>query len=503
MMRAMRFKPAVVVALLSLTLAFAFLGLRGIWDPDEGRYTNVSLNMLDSGDWLNPRRNDEVGHWTKPPLTYWAVASSVAVFGRTAWAARLPIALSYLCCVWLAWRLARRLAPGAEALSALVYASMLLPFGAAQIVTTDYPLAALQTLAMFGFVEARFGDPNRARRWLSLMWMAFALAFMTKGPPALLPLLAIVAYQIWVPRCHPHHVLTASGIALFAVLALPWYVAVIRAQPGLLEYFIGAEVIGRIASNEFNRHGEWYGWLEIYVPTLLVGTMPWTPLFWRWLKGLPELIKRWRAQAEREQDAAAVLLVLWVALPMLVFCLSRSRLPMYILPLFVPLAMLIARQRMAEGAGLPATSKVVTWAVLLLTLKIATAYWPTHKNAEAWADAIRERMPKATKEVVFVEDMARYGLNLHLDAEIEKVSLQPTARAQINPEFDGDLATELRDADSRTLFIAKLERMPEISQRIEDIGYSVVRLGAPFNSRALFVVRRHVDPNAAPSPASG
>ena len=205
------------------------------------------------------------------------------------------------------------------------------------------------------------------------------------------------------------------------------------------------------------------------------------------------MIKRWRAQAEREQAAAAVLLVLWVALPMLVFCLSRSRLPMYILPLFVPLAMLIARQRMAEGAGLPATSKVVTWAVLLLTLKIATAYWPTHKNAEAWADAIRERMPKATKEVVFVEDMARYGLNLHLDAEIEKVSLQPTARAQINPEFDGDLATELRDADSRTLFIAKLERMPEISQRIEDIGYSVVRLGAPFNSRALFVVRRHVD----------
>ena len=53
------------VALLALVLAFPFLGSRGIWEPDEGRYTNVAINMVESGDWLNPRRNDDVGHWTK------------------------------------------------------------------------------------------------------------------------------------------------------------------------------------------------------------------------------------------------------------------------------------------------------------------------------------------------------------------------------------------------------------------------------------------------------
>jgi 4-amino-4-deoxy-L-arabinose transferase-like glycosyltransferase len=107
-------RPGVLwIAVLAIVLALGFLGTRGIWDPDEGRYTNVALNMLDSGDWLNPRRNDEVGHWTKPPLTYWAIAASVA----TAWTdpvsprACRP-ALSYLLCVWLAWRIARRLAPG-------------------------------------------------------------------------------------------------------------------------------------------------------------------------------------------------------------------------------------------------------------------------------------------------------------------------------------------------------------------------------------------------------
>ena len=82
------------ISVLAVLLAFTFLGMRGIWDPDEGRYTNVALNMLDSGDWLEPHRHHETGHWTKPPLTYWAIAASVAAFGRDPWAARLPAASS-------------------------------------------------------------------------------------------------------------------------------------------------------------------------------------------------------------------------------------------------------------------------------------------------------------------------------------------------------------------------------------------------------------------------
>ena len=52
--------PGFMVAILSVVLAFGFLGARGIWDPDEGRYTNVALNMLSSGDWTpEERRSSE------------------------------------------------------------------------------------------------------------------------------------------------------------------------------------------------------------------------------------------------------------------------------------------------------------------------------------------------------------------------------------------------------------------------------------------------------------
>ena len=63
--------------------------------------------------------------------------------------------------------------------------------------------------------------------------------------------------------------------------------------PTTRRYFIGDEVYNRIATDEFGRHGEWYGWLQVYAPTLLLGTMPWTPALLRWARGLPADLRRW------------------------------------------------------------------------------------------------------------------------------------------------------------------------------------------------------------------
>src|SRR6202008_3881299 len=87
--------------------------------------------------------------------------------------------------------------------------------------------------------------------------------------------------------------------------------------------------------------------------------------------------------------------------------------------------------------------RLVAWVVVLLVLKFAASLWPTHKDAAKWARAIRERARAPVHEVIFVEYSARYGLHLHLDAEIEKVSLEPRPQPRFNPEFDETLAAEL------------------------------------------------------------
>lgn len=494
-------RPGPWIALLAVALALLFLGGRGIWDPDEGRYTNVALNMLASGDWLNPRRSEDIGHWTKPPLTYWAIAASIATFGQNAFAARLPAALSYLLCVALAGWIARRLGVARASSASAVYATMLLPFGAAQLITTDYLLAAWSTLAMAAFVEARFGTSKHPSKWIALMWLALALAFMTKGPPGLLPLLPIIAFDRLMPARERHRLFDAAGIALFALVALPWYVAVIHGNPGLLQYFLGEEVVGRIASNEFRRHGEWYGWLQVYAPTLLIGTLPWTPALWRWLRGLPARVRTWREPSAREAARGEVLLALWLALPLLVFCVSRSRLPLYLLPLFSTLAVLAAMQFARERRPLPRWPLFVAWAVLLLALKAATTFWPTHKNAADWAEQIRARVDGPVRELIFVQDMARYGLHLHLDrgVDIEKISLDRLEDPKFVPDWDEPLIEELHDFGDGAVWICKQADWPRVRARIEGHGFVATPLGAPYQRRVIFgVSRRPAAPAGAP-----
>ncbi|PPT91973.1 ArnT family glycosyltransferase [Xanthomonas theicola] len=482
--------PLLALGLCTL-LAFAFLGLRGIWEPDEGRYTNVALTMLDTGDWISPKRSEEVGHWTKPPLTYWLVASSVEAFGHTPWAARLPIALSFLACMILAGACARRIHPGTGPLAAIVYGTMIVPFVAGQLVTTDFLLAALQALAVYAYLERRFGGQAHRHGWLLLMWAALGLGFVTKGPPALVPLLvfALMARLSPGPRIRWHW--HALGVGLFLAIALPWYIVVSLRNPGLLQYFLGAELVDRVASDRFGRNGEWYGWLKVYAPTLILGTLPWSMELWRWLRRVVLRTAAWQKANVHAMDPRQLLLALWILVPIAVFCLARSRLPLYLLPIFVPLAVAVAGQRAYLGRGLPRWQWLALWIALLLASRVAGALWPTHKDSSVWADAIRERVRGPIREVVFVEDMARYGLHLHLGAEIEKVSRRPQKQARFNPEYDGPLMQEVQEVgrEPGLIFVTKQAMYPAIAQSIAAYGYTAHAWGTPFQQRIIFGVQ--------------
>ncbi|AXK73158.1 phospholipid carrier-dependent glycosyltransferase [Lysobacter sp. TY2-98] len=480
--------PALWVALFAIVTTFAFIELRGIWDPDEGRYTNVALNMVDSGDWLIPRRSYEVEHWTKPPLTYWAIASSVVAFGTNAFAARVPSALSHLLCVLLVGLMGRRLAPGNGPRAALTYAAMLFPFGASQMITTDYLLTATETLALWAFVEARFG-PSHPKRWLVLMWAGFGLAFLTKGPPGLLPLLPILLFDVLTGTPGRPGIFRPLGLLVFVAIAAPWYIAVTQKTPGLLGYFLGSEVVGRVATDEFKRHGEWYGWFVIYAPTLVIGTLPWSRSLWRWMRGLAAQVREWRSGvAARIAGANWLLPTLWALVPLLIFCIARSRLPLYILPLFAPLALLVTLQSLKDGRAMPRPAAIVLWGAAMIALKIASAHFPTHKDARDWARAIRERTSDPIEEVLFVEDMARYGVHLHLGprVQIEKLSLQDVPEARFNPEHDESLDGELAEHEPEQLWVCKQDNAATVFAHVRAAGFEPVVLGTPYQGRLFF-----------------
>lgn len=464
---ASRFQPAPWMAfLVALLMALMFQGARGLWDPDEGRYSNVALEMVDSGDYLTPRRNHETLHVTKPPVTYWAIAASVNTFGRSEWALRLPMAFAYALTVAMVFSLGRTLVPRRPWLPALVYLACPLPFLAAGVVTTDTVLTCAETAAMLAYVRFRFGGGSA--RWLDAMWALFGLAFMVKGPPALLPLLAVAA---WEYRQRSLVVVARPlGLAAFVAIGLSWFAWIIHHYPDLLSYFVGHEVVGRVASAEHDRHGEWYGGFVIYLPTLVLGALPWSAAaIWR----------RWLHPDAPPLPDASRFLWLWLGLPLLVFFLARSRLPFYLLPLFVPLSLLVAMSLADLAPNRRRYLLTAAWLVLMIATKWLISTVPSDQDARALARELGALMPSPPQEILFVETKARYGLRFYLGGEIETISLDdvPERHAAATGPFDDDLRHELAEGEQGLYYLVPANKAAAFGTRVGETGRTLRALG--------------------------
>ena len=478
---------ALLIALLFFSLAFQ--GSRGLWDPDEGRYTDVALEMISLDDWIEPHLHWETHHWTKPPLTYWAIAGSLQAFGRTEFAARLASALAFFGTIVLAGLLGRIFLDRQHWLAAPMYAATLLPFIASNLVTTDTVLAFWECLGVYAFARATWHPQcHRPQRWLLLMWGAFGAAFLTKGPPGLLPLLAIAAYTLATPRLRRAKGLNAwRGLLVFLAVALPWYLVVVARNPGLLSYFVGEEIVARVASEGFQRHAEWYGGFEVYVPTLLVGTLPWAA--W-WLRAAWRGLAAWRRRgrdAWRALDERQRFLLWWLLLPLLVFFIARSRLPLYLLPLMAPLVLLSARELLRRPAfpSRRAIALLAVWMVLLVVLRGAAAWVDSPKDARAVAGQLRAQGIERCEEIAFYGMDPMLGLRFYLDCEVEHIP-------------HGALTDELAERERR-FWIVRHTAGGEFEARMAAAGRRAERIGE-LPQRWLLYLERRALPAATPDP---
>lgn len=461
-----------VMALLAFTMAFQ--GSRGLWERDEGRYTNIALRMLDTGDFIVPALNDDVPHFAKPPLTYWAIAGGIQLLGKNEWGVRLFNALAFVATVLVIYALGRRITPGRPWLPAIVYATSLFPFGAANIVTTDTLLALWESVAVLGFVEWRHYRSAKARHLaLLVMWGGFGLAFLTKGPPGLLPLLAIVVFVISadglksIPR-----LLSLAGMATFFMIGFGWYVLVGMTHQGLMTYFIRDEFVNRIATGMHHRNPQWYKPFAIYIPVLIFGTLPWTFTLFGAVSSLRRTLLSVRWWKERlANDQWPPFLILWVLLPLTVFFASSSRLPLYILPLFVPLALMTGRVAGPVLHRKAAVWLLVLWMVALPAVKYAATFYPYEKDSRAMAEAIRSAVHPTPREIVFIDSEPFWGMSLYLNSEVERISTHGEARGE------EALAKEVREWEPGVLYIAERRHVDRIRKACGKLGFSVDALG--------------------------
>jgi 4-amino-4-deoxy-L-arabinose transferase-like glycosyltransferase len=491
----MRKSTWLLLALL-LLLAFAFQGTRAIWEPDEGRYTATALNMLESGDWLVPTLDGERPHLTKPPIVYWSIAASITAFGRNEWAARLPGALAFVVTGLCVFGIGRRMMPNRPWLPAAIWATCLAPFIGSNIVSTDALLMCFEAVAMYAFVEAWSLDGAARRRWILAMWLAWGLAFMTKGPPGLLPLLAMVVFLAAHDRPRLRGLFAPVGLLLFAVVAFTWFGLIVYQQPDRLGYFLGYEVYDRVFTATHDRNAQWYGGFRVYLPVLIVGALPWWAMALKAAGGPRAAWRRLREQV-RERDRSLLLLAYWFGLPLAVFFLARSRLELYLIPLFAPLALLLARplsrwawlddRRLARVAAITA--------LVLLALKATAAYVPSNRDARVMADAIRHVVDMhGIEEIAFVGSRPFYGLTMYLDVHVEGISIGRNLEFATYHLTSETVCEEIAERENN-MYALKRNRAAEFVATVHGCGNLTAREVGVFeaddNRFALFVVDLH------------
>ena len=299
----------------------------GLFDRDEPRYAQAAREMLATGNWLVPSFNGEP-RLHKPVL----MSASMAAFGDTPLAARLPAILAGSLSGVLLYGLAnrwwgRRVAGWAT----LIWSTAPLTIVESRMATTDAVLN-LFTLGMLTCVTGLYQSPNR--RLARLFWLLAGLSILTKGPVGFLPVVFAVAgtryfAKVSLPMVHLRPL---EGALLCSAIVLPWLVTVsVRTNGDFLRFAVGRELLGRTVSPA---EGHWG------VPGYYLGMM--ALLMCPWACFLPMAVKR--AWKEKAADPRVAFLLGWAFGPLLILELMATKLVHYHYASYAALAMLIGQE---------------------------------------------------------------------------------------------------------------------------------------------------------------
>jgi 4-amino-4-deoxy-L-arabinose transferase-like glycosyltransferase len=349
----------------ALLLAFSLIAfLPGFFqippvDRDEARFAQATKQMLESGEYVDIRFQDEV-RYKKPVGIYWLQAAAVKAgealgvpqARTTIWLYRLPSLAGAIVAVLLTyWAALPFVARRAALLAALMMASSILLGVEARLAKTDAMLlftsvAAMGAMARIYLMTRR--TPDQAVGWTmpAILWTALAGGVLIKGPLILMFVgLAALALSIadrsarWLWSLRPF-----AGLAGLIVLVLPWFVAIVaKSGDSFFVQAIGQDMLAKVTSGQ-EAHGAPPGfylalfWVTFWPGSVLAGLA--VPMVWK---------------ARREPGAQ--FLLAWLIPSWLVFEAVMTKLPHYVLPLYPAIAILIAG--ILESGGLSRTRWMV------------------------------------------------------------------------------------------------------------------------------------------------
>jgi 4-amino-4-deoxy-L-arabinose transferase-like glycosyltransferase len=420
-----------------LSLAFGFQGARGVWQPDEGYYVGTAVTMMEGGDMFVPRLGENI-FLEKPPMLYWGIIAGVRLLGQNEFAVRAFNAFCYLGTVVVVGLLSTSIFGQKRygLTAAFIYATMVIPFIAANFVTPDTPLTFWTTLSAFFFWKSSEPEARRVWMWKLLLCGAVGAGFMAKGPAVFIPCAGFFVFLLIRGQIVKYFFTkwTIWGLGIFCVIGLTWYLYAGLTIPGAARYFVDNQIWGRLVSGKYDRNPGLGGAL-IYLPVLVFGTLPWSTVWWEKRKLLKTSIFHRSWWLKLRYRRRALFLMCWFAPPLLVLCLASSKLGLYTLPLFPALALAVAEpwtQKLSallergQGGDFPRpfvrpAVLMAGWALLLLGSRLVLAWYPVENDTRALWSQIRPHLTDGSYEILTVDER-QDGLLFYGAEEVEHIT---------------------------------------------------------------------------------
>jgi 4-amino-4-deoxy-L-arabinose transferase-like glycosyltransferase len=350
-------------------------------DRDEARFAQATKQMVESGDYVDIRFQDE-SRYKKPIGIYWLQSGAVKLAGAigmshattTIGIYRIPSLIGAIGAVLLTyWSALGFVSRRAAFLAGVMMASSILLGVEARLAKTDAVLLACCVAAMgaLGKTYLAANDASRPTEHAyflpAVFWTALAAGILIKGPLVLMFVgLAVATLAIadrsagWLWRLKP-----IPGVIWMAALVLPWFVAIVmRSGMNFFAESVGDDMLAKVSSGQ-ESHGMLPGfylvlfWVTFFPGAILAGLA--APAIWR-----------------GKREPGTKFLLAWIVPSWIVFEIVATKLPHYVLPLYPAIAILIAdaidRQTLSQRLWL--ARGTVWW--LLITAIIAAAVLAMH-----------------------------------------------------------------------------------------------------------------------------
>lgn len=345
---------------LFLTILINFyltLFLTPLFNLDEGAFSEATREMLLTHDFITTYLNGAL-RFDKPILIYWLQAISISIFGINEFAFRLPSAIAGTFWAIGIYFFAKKLYDEKTGLFAAFFMVTTLQIGL--ITKAAIADSLLNMFIAFSMFSLFLYIKEKNKKFLYLAFGFIGFGFLTKGPVAvLIPLATYFIYSL-IKKSFKEFlkdVFNIKGILIFLIIALPWYIAEFLAQGDkFIKGFFLKHNLARFETS-FEKHK---GSIIYYIPVILIGLLPWTTLFIKYLTKLKEFLSK--------QDDFILFGTIWFFFVFIFFSLSGTKLPHYVIygytPLFIFMALSFKKLKSEFLLSLP----LILFVLLLIIL---------------------------------------------------------------------------------------------------------------------------------------